>query len=359
MEKNGCIVDSVVFANKRFSGLKFLLAPFNIFSFFRVYRKIKSFVPDIVHIHNWSFAASPSIIWAAVIKNIPIVLTLHNFRIICPSATLSHNETLYYDSVNSYFPWISIRKAIYRGSVILTFWQVVTTRLHYFLGTWKKITFFISLTSTSKRIFESSFLKIPAYKIIIKPNFAEDNSSRENIQRQDHFLFVGRLSEEKGIRLLLEVFAGSSKKIRIIGDGPLLAAVKNAAAANGNITYLGYREKSFISEEMKHCTALLFPSVCIETFGMTIIEAFSNSTPVIASNIGAATDLVTGDVNGILFENGNARELETKCQVWLEKTVADKNNFYKNCYSTFKEKYTADRNYDLLLAIYKKCLRQP
>ena len=158
--------------------------------------------------------------------------------------------------------------------------------------------------------------------------------------------------------MLLEVFASSGNKIHIIGDGPLAALVIKAAEANTNITYLGYREKSFISNEMKQCTALLFPSVCIETFGMTIIEAFSNGTAVIASDIGAATDLVTDNYNGMFFAHGNAVDLETKCCLWLDTTTAEKNNFYKNCYSTFKEHYTPERNYQLLLTIYKKCLSQ-
>jgi glycosyltransferase involved in cell wall biosynthesis len=353
MQLSGCKVESLNFKNDKFTFLKFLLAPFNPFSFYRVYKKINRFKPDIVHLHNWSFAASPSVIWAVKFKEIPIVHTLHNFRIICPSATLSHNQKLYMASVNSSFPWKSIWKRVYKSSIFFTFWMTLCTRFNYFIGTWRKVDCFIALTNNSKIIFEQSYLRVNRSKIIAKPNFVNDPYLAVNAEdRSDHFLYIGRLSEEKGVSTLLGAFLNSRYKLRIIGDGPLKPMVESFTKENRNITYLGYKEKSEIEKELSKCNALIFPSVCLETFGMSIIEAFSTGTPVIATNIGSAKDLVKDGVNGLHFTSGDEEDLKCQLEKWSTLDKNEKLFFYKNALEAYKKNFTPEKNFLQLSIIY-------
>ncbi|RYE55471.1 MAG: glycosyltransferase family 1 protein [Sphingobacteriales bacterium] len=353
MQDAGCSVESLNFSNKTFTFLKFLFAPFNPISFYKVYKKIRLTKPDIVHLHNWSFAASPSVIWAVRINKIPLVHTLHNFRIICPSATLSYNQKVYTDSIQSYFPWKAIRRRVYKNSLFSTFWMTVCTRLHHLIGTWKKVDCYIALTNQTKFIFENSYLVLPASRIIAKPNFVTARTTPFGVEnRGNHFLYVGRLSEEKGISTLLKAFVNTHHKIQIIGDGPMRSLVESYASDHKNIIYLGYKVKDEIETALARCTALVFPSICIETFGMSIIEAFSTGTPVIATNIGSAIDLVQDGFNGLHFCAGDEEDLKNKLAAWSMLDNTQKEVFYFNSFLTYKKNYTASSNSQQLYSIY-------
>lgn len=222
MKRFGWTISSLTFRNERFSAFKFILAPFNPISFLKVIFSIYQFQPEIVHLHNWSFNASPSVIWAVKLMKLPLVHTVHNYRIICPSATLSYRQNIYLKSIERYFPWHGIFKGIYKGSRIATFWIAFITRLNYLIGTWRKIDRYVVLTEQSKEILEKSFLGIKSSTIVIKPNFVDRIPRPVQYPRADHFLYIGRLSEEKGLKLLLDAFSDGKHTLKIIGDGPLL-----------------------------------------------------------------------------------------------------------------------------------------
>lgn len=352
MQQQGCTVSSLEFNNIRFSGFKFLLAPFNPFSLYKTLKKINAVKPDVIHMHNWSFGASPSVIWAAKLKKVPIVHTLHNFRIICPSATLSFEQQLYLTSIKSIFPWRSIKKGVYKNSKISTFWMVFITRFNYFIGTWKKVDRFITLTGSSKAIFEKSYLKIKASQFVNKPNFVESSHTTHSSIRSDHFLFIGRLSEEKGINTLLSAFSRSTFKLRVIGDGPLKKQVEEFSNTHKQITYLGFQGKEHIIKQLEECTALIFPSICFETFGMSIIEAYSVGTPVIGSHIGSPSDLIKDGYNGLHFKSGDTEDLKRTIQFWQTMDSTKKVIFYTNALQTYEDLFTPDKNVNQLLQHY-------
>jgi glycosyltransferase involved in cell wall biosynthesis len=358
MTEGGWEVESVLFNNRKYPVIKFLLVFFNPFSFIKVCRAINRFKPDAVHVHNWFFGASPAVFLAAKLKKVPLLHTIHNFRIICPSGVLFNDKKLFTHSISRIFPVQSIRKRVYKNSMFFTFWLLTCTRINYILGTWKSVDRFICLTNSSKEIICNSILKLDRARVVVKPNFVRNDIQVTQFPRADHFLYVGRLSEEKGIETLLSAFKESKYALRIIGDGPLKSSVDQFTAENGNASYFGFQKKDFIIKEMSRCSALIVPSICYEQFGLIIIEALSCGTPVIASNIGAPADLICEGVTGLHFTAGSSADLSDKLEKWHSISACDKKDYYKNAVKAYCNQFTAKRNLDQLTSIYKSIIHE-
>jgi len=340
------------FADRLLSGLKVIYNPQGAR---RLKEKIEHFNPDIIHVHNFIPLVSPSVFFIARKFNIPIILTLHNYRLICPSATLVYNGKIYERSIHKIFPLDAIIKGVYRNSILETAAIAIMVTFHNLIGTWRnKVDFFIALSNFAKEKFRTSALAIPEELLVVKPNFVPDFGLGQS-ERNDDLLFVGRLVEEKGIQVLLKAAKLLSFKLTIIGDGPLRKLVVDAASTNPNIHYLGFQDKVTIAHRMKKCKALIFPSIWYEGFPLTILEAFSTGTLVIASQLGAMAEIIQDGVNGLLFEAGNERALvdkilEIDANPYNAKQLADSARL---CYLTH---YTPEKNYGLLLGIYNKAL---
>jgi len=214
-------------------------------------KKIKEFKPDIIHVHNFVPLASPSIFYAAKRNKVPVVLTLHNYRLICPSATLYYDHRIYEKSLRSFFPVDAIVKGVYRNSILQTAAIALMTSIHNLIGTWRnKVDKFITLTAFARSKFLESRVNASSDQFMLKPNFIDDpGNGRET--REDFFLFVGRLSEEKGIRVLLNAFKSSDLNLVIIGDGPMRAEVESVVKERKNIQHLGFQPKAVIMDNLK------------------------------------------------------------------------------------------------------------
>ncbi|HEY1871281.1 MAG TPA: hypothetical protein VGG71_09495, partial [Chitinophagaceae bacterium] len=184
-------------------------------------KAIKEFKPDIVQIYNWHFATGPIIIRTAKKLNTKVTINVANYRLLCPSATLIYKGKLYLNSIKKKgFPWAAVKLKVYRNSYVLTFWNAFIVFFHYKLGTWKLVDKYIVPTSGVKNIFTNhhSYIGIAADKIIVKPNFST-GSGGYSAKRGRHFLYVGRLSEEKGIQVMLDAFKDSPYELIIAGAG--------------------------------------------------------------------------------------------------------------------------------------------
>ncbi|WP_207421485.1 glycosyltransferase [Desertivirga brevis] len=336
---------------------KFLLAPWNFEASARLRKKVKEFKPDVIHIHNWHFAASPAIIRAAKGMNIPVVMTLHNYRLLCPSANLFFNGQIFTDSLKKGFPWKAVFKKVYRNSAVQTFWLSFVLQLHRSIGTWRKVDQYIALTDFGKGLFLNSPLRLNQDQVVTKGNFVSDNGYALE-GREKHFLYVGRLTKDKGIEVLLEAFSKVDAHLKIIGDGPLKEKVLAAVKDNPRIKYEGLKKHSEISVEMKRATALIFPSVWYEGMPMTILEAFSSATPVIASDLGAMKSLITDCYNGLLFDAGSDPSLKLALEKWQRLDQGEKESYRLNARRTFEQHYTPERNLNSILSIYKKTIDQ-
>lgn len=317
--------------------------------------KIENFHPDIIHVHNFFPLASPSIFFVANRYQVPIIATLHNYRLVCPSAMLYHKHEIYENGLQSVFPLEAICKGVYRNSILQTAALALMTTLHHWLGTWKyRVDRYVVLTHFAKTKFAASALRIPDEKLIIKPNSVMDFGDGKR-DRGDFFLFVGRLSEEKGIEVLLKAMRYADVTLKIIGDGPFRQLVEEQSSINSNIEYLGFHQKETIIETMKNAKALIFPSVWYEGLPMTILEAFSTGTPVIASALGGMLEVVTDQFNGLHFEAGNERALAGKIKEFNELGEGAR-ILSENARRTYLEKYSPDKNYSQLNSIYKQAI---
>ena len=219
--------------------------------------------------------------------------------------------------------------------------------LHRMLGTWQqRVTKFIALNDFCRRKFIEGGL--PGERIVIKPNFVDFGAPAE--RQRSGFLFVGRLSMEKGIEVLRNAaMLLSPAELVVVGSGPaefLLTGIPG-------VELLGARTKKEVGAQMSKTLALIFPSVCFETFGLVIIEAFAHGTPVIASHIGVVTDLVEDGVTGLLFAPGNDAELAEKI-TWARSHPEEMAIMGRRARLKFEEYFTPDKNYDQLLAIYEE-----
>jgi glycosyltransferase involved in cell wall biosynthesis len=358
--QHGNCVELLVFDNKKIKTFKDkLLLGINILYNFKSARllkdKILDFHPDVIHIHNFFPQASPSLLFVAKRFKIPVILTLHNYRLICPSATLFFNHEIYENSLRSVFPWDAIWKGVYRHSRLQTAAVVMMTAFHNIIGTWKnKVDRYITFTPFSLEKFKSSPLKVRESQWVLKPNFAP-NPGKGNKDRKDFFLFIGRLVEEKGLNVLLKAAKLYDFKLYIIGDGTLRKKVERLAKINSNIHYLGFMNRDKIIDILKRSRALIFPSVLYEGLPVTIIEAFSTGTPVIASNFGAMAEVVNNKINGLLFEPGNEYDLALKIE---EMQRYPSSHYYENARQTYMQHYTPESNYQMLMKIYKEVIQE-
>ncbi len=355
LRDNGHEVECLVFSNESIgAGLSQLIYFFRSIYNFRGARVLKerilAFKPDIIHVHNTFFVASPMVFRVAKKYKIPVVHTLHNYRLICPSAMLYHNGKIYTRSIDKFFPIEAIFKKVYRKSMLQTALVVLITAIHKITGTYRNcIDRYIILNNFSKPIFEKSSLRINKNKMVFKPNYVE-GPSEISTKRDDYYIFLGRLTEEKGILTMLEAFKSNNLKIRIFGSGDLKEEVLHASENHENIEYYGFKERSELMKLIAEAKALIFPSEWYETFGLTIIEAFSVGTPVIVSDIGGHSELVAEGINGFHFKAGDPNDLN----LVLDKFEGfdNKNQLSLNARKEYELKYTPEKNYKYLMDIY-------
>lgn len=356
LQTAGIEVELLAFDNHKNALLKLLQLPFNLQSYFKTKSKLASFRPDIVHIHNLHFGGSASVIYAIKRSKIPFVITIHNYRLLCPSGILFHNGKLFLDSLHQNFPWKAVKMGVYKNSKLITFWLGLSMFVQKKMGTWKIPNRYIVLSGHAKRLFQNSQLGLSAKQILIKPNFVSV-TIQEGRQREDCFLYVGRLSEEKGLMLLLSVFSSCPYKIKIAGDGPLKEEVQRYSSKYPNIEFLGILNKTAIFTLLQTCSALVFPSVWFEGMPLTIIEAFANGLPVLASKLGAMETMVTPEYNGLLFEPEEAA-LRNNLEKWYNFSEDQKKVYRLNARKTYQDFYTADQNLKQLLTIYTEVINE-
>ncbi len=363
LESHGHIVECLTFDNKEISSfldaiLVGIQSIYNFKSAKILKEKIKTFKPDIIHVHNFFPIASPSIFYIAKRMKVPIVMTLHNFRLICPSATLFFNGQIYEKSVHSIFPVDAILKGVYRDSKIQTAVLVFMTGIHKLIGTWKnKVDRYIIPTEFARNRILDSSLALTKSKVVAKPNFIKELGHNLIEDREKYFLFVGRLSEEKGIETLLKASQLYDFHLEIIGGGDLKVLVDEYVKKNEKVRYLGFQSREFIIEKMKKTKALIFPSVCYEGQPLTLLEVLSTGTPVIISDIGNLNEIITDKYNGLHFRTGDAEDLANKVK-YFQENPNEIQSMYANARATYLAKYTPEKNYEMLIGIYEQVIKE-
>jgi glycosyltransferase involved in cell wall biosynthesis len=356
LRRNGHEVELLSFSNTGGGLLKLLFMPYNPFSYRATKEKLKAFHPDIVHLHNLHFAASASVIRAIHHARIPMVMTIHNYRLLCPSGSLYHDNKLFLDSLKAEFPWAAVRKGVYKDSKIITFWLAFSNYLNRKTGTWQLVDKYVFLNGHSRRLFLDSTFNLEQQKTALKPNFAQETKIGPRPITNSYFLYVGRLTEEKGVFTLLEAFAASGAWLKIAGMGPMETTVKGFAMDNKNIEYLGQQSRSDIDQLLEKAEAVIFPSVWFETFGMIVVEAFAKGIPVITSDLGNMKILVTNGFNGLTFDPGNPADLKAKVKKFMDLPREEKRQMHENARETYELNFSPEDNVSRLLEIYSNLI---
>ena len=311
--------------------------------------------PDIVHFHNTFPLISASAYDACKEKRVPIIQTLHNFRLLCPAATLFRDDNICEDCIGKTHLLPSIKHACYHGSRLQTSVLAIMLSLHRWKGTWEnKVDLYIALTEFSRRKFIEGDL--PEQKLIVKPNFVTDPGSRNGYTTGA--LFIGRLSHEKGIMVLLQSWNSIPEvPIDIIGDGPLANKVKEFEKDFGNVGFrtLGRYSRPDALSAMKNASFLVFPSSWYEGFPVTLVEAFACGLPVVASRLGGIAEIIDDGVTGLLFTPGDPIDLASKVR-WAWEHPKEMAIMGENARKEYEIKYTPERNYHLLMGIYQRAI---
>jgi glycosyltransferase involved in cell wall biosynthesis len=311
--------------------------------------------PQIAHFHNTFPLISPAAYYAAQAENVRVVQTLHNFRLCCANAVLFRDGNVCEDCLGKTIPWPAIVHKCYHDSRAASATIATMLTAHRVLGTWRKlIDVYIALTEFGRRkLIEGG---LPADKIAVKSNFAyPDPGPGEGTG--GYAVFVGRLSAEKGVETLLEAWRhlGGSVPLRLVGDGPLAGAVREAAAKDASIQWLGNVPLEAVYTLVGEATFLVLPSQCYENFPRVVIEAFAKGTPVIASKLGGMAEIVDDGRTGLHFTPGDPADLAKK----VRSILADRlklAHLRQAARQRFDQYFTADTNHKSLMAIYEKAL---
>ena len=313
--------------------------------------------PDVVHFHNTLPLVSPAGYYAARAEGVPVIQTLHNYRLLCPVALFFRDGRVCEDCIGKAVPWPGVVHRCYRGSRTAS--GVIATMLtvHHALRTWTEmVDVYVALTEFARNKFIEGGL--PAGKIVVKPNFVAPDPGRGQ-GGGGYALFVGRLAPEKGTETMLAAWdrLGTRIPLKIVGDGPLRDQVVEAAARQSNVEWLGHRPVEDVHALMGKADMLIFPSQWYETFGRVAAEAFAAGTPVIAANIGAVAELVEHGRTGLKFRPGDPEDLVTQLE-WALSHSAELRRMREEVRAEFEAKYTAERNYRALMEIYEAALER-
>lgn len=310
---------------------------------------IARFKPHVIHVHNTMPLISPSLYWVANRLKIPVVQTLHNFRLLCPQALLLREGKVCEDCVGK-LPWRGVVRACYRGSVLQSGVMAMMLSGHRVLGTWQnKVSRYIALNEFARRKYIEGGL--PAERISVKPNFVD--VPEMPAASRSGFLFVGRLSQEKGVQVLMDAMRRlpAGARLRVVGSGPLEAEVLGVPG----VEFVGPLDSESVYREMRRSSALVLPSICYENFPRTIVEAFACGLPVLASDLGPIPGIVEAHRTGVLFEAASAPALAS-CLQWAMDHPEELADMGRACRAEYQEKLSPQVNHAKLMEIYKEAI---
>ena len=308
---------------------------------------------DAVHIHNTLLLLSPAVVRAAKHTGVPVVQTLHNFRLFCPNGILLRGGQVCEDCPHHGLA-CAVRHRCYRGSLAQTLVVAAAYGLHRLLGTWRGVTM-VALTEFDRRkLLEFNRLHpmFDADRLVVKPNpvCVPDGPVTPWENRKNQMLFAGRLEELKGLRTVLEAWrllGDTAPTLLVAGEGPLgdWALAQNLP----NVRFLGQLSRTELHARMAESRAVVAASLCYESFALVPAEAHALGTPVLASDLGNVGASVQPGVDGLRFTPGDANALAGAVRA-LGQMSFDCNAIAARARSTYSE----EENYNALMRFYTK-----
>lgn len=308
---------------------------------------------DLLHVHNWFPLLSPAIHWAAARRRVPVVQTLHNYRLLCIASSLYRDGHRCTDCLGRALPWPGVAHRCYRESASASLALATALTLHRVIGTWsRKVSLFVALSERSRQTLTEGGL--PAERIVVKPNFVDPDPGPGGEAR--HFaLYASRLVEGKGIGRLLSVWPHRGARLVIAGDGPLAPEVAAAVQAHPSIEWRGNLPREEVLQRLGEAAFLVMPSMHAEGCPLVILEAFCRGTPVIAMTGGGCEELIEDGRTGLLVPPGEDAALGAAVRRLVD-DPEEARRMGRAARRTFERRFTRQQNGVLLRGIYERAL---
>jgi glycosyltransferase involved in cell wall biosynthesis len=316
--------------------------------------------PDVVHFHNTLPLISPSAYYACARQCVPVVQTLHNYRLVCPAATFLREGHLCEDCLGRSVAWPAVLHGCYRGSRGASAAVTAMLATHRAFRTWRtKVDAYVALSEFARKKHIAG--GIPASRLVVKPNFVHpDPGARPKHEIGKYALFVGRLSEEKGLRGLLAAWKRLAQPIPLflLGDGPMREEIAAQVGSPGlpEASLIGGVSRAEVFEWMRGACFLLCPSHWFEGCPLVIVEAFACGVPVIATGHGPTAEMVNHGRTGLHLAPGDEEDLVAKLE-WAWTHPEAMQVMGEAARREFEAKYTAERNYKQLIALYERLVK--
>lgn len=307
--------------------------------------------PMVAHVHNTFPSLSPAVYRAARDAGIPIVQTLHNYRLVCPNSLLFRDGARCTECLTRSVKWPAVRHACYRDSHAASAVTAAMLAVHAAAGTWRTgVDAYIALTNAARDRFIAGGL--PAERIEVQPGFLAVDPGA-GAHDGGYALYVGRLSTEKGVATLLSAWRAAyhhGRRLLIAGSGPLETRLDRTAPG---VEFIGQCSNDRVLALMRDATMLVFPSECDEGFPVTLLEAFATALPIIAGDHGAMAELITHDRTGRHFVAGNVTSL-ADAMAWAFENPGPRASLGNAAREMFTRTYAADHAYGRLNALYER-----
>lgn len=316
-----------------------------------LFRRTKA---DVAHFHNTMPLVSPAAYYAAAAEKVAVVQTLHNYRLLCPGNNLFRDGAPCERCVDRVIPWPSVKYRCYRANRIATLGVATMLSVHRAAGTWRnRVHAFICLTAFAR----AKFLRggIPEERLYTKAHFVDPDPG-PGPGDGGYALYVGRLEEGKGVRTLLDAWREDLPMTLVIaGTGPLEEQVREAAQSQTNVEYLGWVKPAQVTTLLQRAGMLVFPSLFYEGLPTSVLQSLATGTPIVATNSPNLAGLITHRKTGLLFPARDAEALRRRIR-WFSEHPEAVQVMRRACRQDYLAKYTADRGYTNLMAVYESAL---
>ncbi len=320
-------------------------------------RRLTEERPDVVHVHNTFPLLSPSVLAACADVGVPAVATVHNYTLICPPGTLYRDGRVCTDCVGR-TPVPAVRHGCYRGSSLATVPMAASLTVNRNRW-WSGVSRFFCISRAQREILIAAGM--PAEKMAVKYNFVTDPGNRRD-GTGEHVLFLGRITAEKGIGLLMRAWdriaadGGLGMPLVIAGTGPMQDEVARWAEGRDDVRYEGLRTKAECADLVTRAAVAVAPSEWLETFGLVVVEAMAAGVPTVAAAHGAFRELVEDGVTGLLHEPGDEESLARR----LRESVGDlerNRELGKAARLVYEQEFIPEVGLDRLISGYEGAIR--
>ncbi len=309
--------------------------------------------PDVVHFHNIFPLISPAAYYACQRQRVPVVQTIHNYRLICPKADLYRAGQICEDCVGRTFAWPAVRHRCYRSSMAGSAAIAGMLSLHHLMESWSTLVDrYVALTDFARaKIISGGF---PAERIVVKPNFLLDPPVRRQ-GKGEYAIYIGRLTEEKGLRTLMTAWQKLDIPLRILGAGPLLPELERWAGSRPNVSVEGRVEHRLAMKELERARLFVLPSHWFEGFPIAVLETMAAGVPTLATDHGSLASIV-GDTNsGLVFALRDEDALAAAAlRLWNDPALNDR--LSNNALAAFASEFDAKAGYERLLGLYEETI---